>query len=132
MKKKKVPALCPCGSQLDYKDCCGRFHEGMTVPDALSLMKSRYSAFVQKRADYLLKTWHESTRPCELDLSDPIKWLGLEILSSEESDHEAHVAFVARGKISGRAFKQIEKSRFIKENDQWYYVDGEVADEHAH
>lgn len=132
MKKRKTPVLCPCGSHLDYRDCCGRFHEGALAPDALALMKSRYSAFAMKRADYLLKTWHESTRPADLDLNEPIKWLGLEILSFDEFGDEATVVFVAKGKISGRAFKQSEKSRFVKQNGQWYYVDGVMDDEHAH
>ena len=104
MKKKKVPALCPCGSQLDYKDCCGRFHDGLLAPDALSLMKSRYSAFVYKRADYLLKTWHESTRPQQLDLTDPIKWLGLEIVSFATEGSQATVSFIARGKSTEERF----------------------------
>lgn len=127
MKKQKLPAYCPCGSQLDYKDCCGRFHDsGAVPPDALSLMKSRYSAFVKKRADYLLSTWHETTRPKELTLDDTIKWLGLEIVSFDDGEQEAFVEFIARGKISGRAFKQVEKSRFVKEDGRWFYVDGDV------
>ena len=127
MKKQKLPAYCPCGSQLDYKDCCGRFHDDEAVPpDALSLMKSRYSAFVKKRADYLLSTWHETTRPKELTLDDTIKWLGLEIVSFDDGEQEAVVEFIARGKISGRAFKQVEKSRFVKEDGRWFYVDGDV------
>ena len=131
MKKKTTPVFCPCGSQLDYKDCCGLFHDGALAPDALTLMKSRYSAFVMKRADYLLRTWHEKTRPVELKLDEPIKWLGLEIVSYEELADQATVSFIARGKISGRAFKQVERSRFVKQNGQWYYVDGVVDDEHA-
>lgn len=131
MKKKKAPALCPCGSLLDYKDCCGRFHETEPAPDALSLMKSRYSAFVKKDVDYLLKTWHESTRPSVLDLSEPIKWLGLKILSYEPKGDKATVSFIARGKINGRAFQQVEKSRFVRENGLWFYVDGDLTDEHA-
>ena len=126
MKKKKVPATCPCGSLLSYEDCCGRFHAGSPAPDAVSLMKSRYSAFVKVLPDYLLKTWHATTRPTELDLSDPVKWLGLEIKDSSESGDTATVTFVARGKIEGRAFRQVEKSRFVRENDLWFYVDGEV------
>ena len=120
MKKQKLPAYCPCGSQLDYKDCCGRFHDSEAVPpDALSLMKSRYSAFVKKRADYLLSTWHETTRPKELTLDDNIKWLGLEIVSFDDGEREAFVEFI-------RAFKQVEKSRFVKEDGRWFYVDGDV------
>lgn len=126
MKKKKVPATCPCGSLLSYEDCCGRFHAGSPAPDAVSLMRSRYSAFVKVLPDYLLKTWHPTTRPTELDLSDPVKWLGLEIKESAESGDTATVTFVARGKIEVRAFRQVEKSRFVRENGLWFYVDGEV------
>lgn len=123
-----MPASCPCGSQLDYKDCCGRFHEGEIAPDALTLMKSRYSAFATGRTDYLLKTWHKTTRPAELILTDSVKWIALDILSSETKEDHATVSFVARGKVNGRAFKQMEKSRFVKENGQWFYIDGEVAE----
>lgn len=126
MKKKKAPALCPCGSSLSYEDCCGRFHEGELPPTALALMKSRYSAFVKGDSQYLLKTWHSSTRPAELQLDDPIKWLGLEIKDWEEAGDAATVTFVARGKLQGRAFRQEEKSRFVRENGFWFYVDGDV------
>ena len=40
-------------------------------------MRSRYSGYVFARKDYLLCTWHESTRPETLDLSDasqPTGW----------------------------------------------------------
>lgn len=66
-----------------------------------------------------------------MDLSEPIKWLGLEIVSYESEGDSATVSFIARGKINGRAFQQVEKSRFVRENGLWFYVDGDVADEHA-
>ena len=50
------------------------------------------------REDYLLATWHPSTRPAELDLADdPTKWLGLEVRrhTVQDADH-ASVEFVAR------------------------------------
>ena len=57
---------CPCGSGAPYADCCGRWHAGplhLQAPSAEALMRSRYSAFVLARPDYLLATWHPSTRP---------------------------------------------------------------------
>lgn len=93
---------------------------------ALALMKSRYSAFVKNNSQYLLKTWHASTRPEELQLDEPIKWLGLEIKDWQELGDSATVTFVARGKLQGRAFRQEEKSRFLRENGFWFYVDGDV------
>ena len=129
MKKKKAPALCPCGSSLSYEDCCGRFHAGEAAPDAVSLMRSRYSAFVKKDPAYLLRTWDPSTRPQSLTLDEPIKWLGLNILGSSQQGDQARVRFVARGKINGRAFTQSELSRFVRRNDQWYYLDGDLDED---
>ena len=129
MKKKKAPALCPCGSSLSYEDCCGRFHAGESAPDAVSLMRSRYSAFVKKDAAYLLRTWDPSTRPQSLTLDETIKWLGLNILGSSQQGDQARVRFVARGKINGRAFTQSELSRFVRRNDQWYYLDGDLDED---
>ncbi|MCT7423521.1 YchJ family metal-binding protein, partial [Escherichia coli] len=52
---------CPCGSGQPYEACCGRWHTGEPAPTAEALMRSRYSAYVQERAPYLLQTWHAST-----------------------------------------------------------------------
>ena len=118
--------MCPCGSGLSYGDCCGRFHAGEAAPDAERLMRSRYSAFVKKDVSYLLKTWHPSTRPASLELDESVRWLGLTVFESSESGDEAFVRFEARGKYNGRAVKQCERSRFVRENGQWYYVDGDL------
>jgi SEC-C motif-containing protein len=91
-------------------------------------MRSRYSAYVLKLGDYLLATWHPSTRPGELDLAaDPARWLGLEIRRSGQQD-EAHaiVEFVARYRIAGRGHRLHEVSRFVREDGRWHYVDGDI------
>ena len=64
----KTPDLrpCPCGLPAAYTACCGRWHAGplhLQAPDAPALMRSRYTAYVLQRGDYLLDTWHASTRP---------------------------------------------------------------------
>jgi SEC-C motif-containing protein len=91
-------------------------------------MRSRYSAFVLELADYLLKTWHSSTRPTTINFAEEPKqkWLGLQIKRFEETD-ESHaiVEFVARFSINGRAQRLHESSRFIKEEGAWFYVDGD-------
>ena len=53
MAKLSVNAPCPCGSLKKYKKCCMPFHKGAKVKDALSLMKSRYSAFVAGEINYM-------------------------------------------------------------------------------
>jgi SEC-C motif-containing protein len=78
---------------------------------------------------YLLNTWHASTRPASLDLGEQPapKWIGLEVLRHEQQDSShAIVEFVARYKVNGRAFKLQETSRFVKENQHWFYVDGVI------
>ncbi len=132
MKKKKMmdvsPAACPCGCGESLAACCGRYHGGVPAPDAASLMRSRYSAYVLGLEAYLLATWHASTRPATLDLAADanLRWLGLKVLSMVERGDAAEVAFVARYKVNGRAGRMEEVSRFACENGHWFYVDGDV------
>ena len=91
-------------------------------------MRSRYSAFVLDLTDYLLATWHASTRPSSIAPNETgIKWLGLEVRRHRvvDADH-AEVEFVARSKIAGRAHRLHELSRFVREDGRWFYVDGDV------
>ena len=90
-------------------------------------MRSRYSAYVLGNADYLLATWHPDTRPTTLNLTEePVpKWLGLQVKGHEVLGADsAQVEFVARYKIGGRAFRLHETSRFLRQDERWYYVDG--------
>jgi SEC-C motif-containing protein len=121
---------CPCQSQLiTYKDCCEPFHKGQACPDARSLMRSRYSAYVLKLESYLLKTWHPSTRPKKLSLAQDtqLKWQGLELLAFEElSKDEAIVEFIARYQQALKNEKLHEVSHFVFEKGYWYYVEGKI------
>jgi len=120
---------CPCGSGLLYSACCGRFHAGEVAPDAASLMRSRYSAYVRGLETYLHGTWHPATRPAtlELDAVPRPQWLGLTVKSHVPlDDHHATVEFVARYKLNGRAFKLHEVSRFERVDGRWLYVGGEM------
>ena len=93
-------------------------------------MRSRYSAYVLKRSGYLCQTWHPTTRPVALDLSDDdSKWLGLEVRQHrQQDDAHATVEFVARYRIAGRGYRLRELSRFVREDGCWYYLDGQIAD----
>ncbi|MDP3513137.1 MAG: YchJ family metal-binding protein [Sulfuritalea sp.] len=123
--KPKPPAPCPCGRPLSYAACCGRHHAGFPAADAESLMRSRYSAYVLGLEDYLLATWHASTRPAALDLElgPQPKWLGLEVKARTEAGDTATVEFIARCRVGGRAQRLHEQSRFVREAERWYYVD---------
>ncbi|HEY0818050.1 MAG TPA: YchJ family metal-binding protein [Rhizobacter sp.] len=122
---------CDCGAPRAYVDCCGRFHAGplhLQAPDAETLMRSRYSAYVRDLIDYLLATWHPSTRPALIEPNPPgLRWLGLTVKTHQvqDADH-ATVEFVARSKLGGRAHRLQEKSRFVREDGRWFYLDGDL------
>lgn len=88
-------------------------------------MRSRYCAFVLKNHDYLLKSWHATTRPDNLDDLGDTQWLHLEILESQEQDTQGQVRFNAYFKEDDNYFALSENSHFIKEQGQWFYVEGE-------
>lgn len=118
---------CPCYSGKPYTECCQPLHHGQTAPNAERLMRSRYSAYALKLADYILQTWHADTRPKSLTQEDlsGIKWLKLQVLSQEQPEAEtAFVKFVATFQ-TGKLKKEqlIEHSRFEKVDDHWLYVD---------
>ena len=125
--------LCPCGRTtakgqgVALSECCGPLHAGEAAADAQRLMRSRYSAFVLGDTDYLLRTWHPSTRPASVELEVGAQWLGLDIRHHIiTGEHRAEVEFVARFRVGGRAVRQHERSRFVREGGAWFYVDGDV------
>jgi SEC-C motif-containing protein len=112
-----------------FADCCGRYVDHAAAPgapDAESLMRSRYTAFVLQRADYLQATWHASTRPAHLDFEPAAQWLGLAVRDHRSTGEDrAEVEFVARYRVAGRAVRLHERSRFVREAGRWFYVDGD-------
>jgi len=131
MGKHKVAAddACPCGGG-KYATCCEPYHRGAVAENAEKLMRARYSAFVKGELEFVHRTWDERTRPSLADLQrdDDGKWLGLEVRRHEmqqgPQQDKATVEFIARYKVEGRAQRLHEISRFVREQGQWFYVDG--------
>lgn len=137
-------ARCPCLSGDSYGACCGRYHAGRRpgpdgrtagphAPTAEALMRSRYSAFAVGDTEYLRTTWHPSTRPADLVLDDDLEWRRLDVVrtgSGGPFDTAGVVEFVAhhrsRTDPSDRG-RLHEVSRFVREGERWYYVDGVVG-----
>ncbi|MCH4812893.1 YchJ family protein [Vreelandella neptunia] len=120
---------CPCGSDLRLALCCGRYHQGAFAPDPEALMRSRYSAFALGLSDYLLATWHPTTRPAELAPDPETEWKSLTIVSAEPplgDSGQVHfrACFYGRGREQKGWHVLEEASRFVKEQQRWWYVDG--------
>src|SRR5690606_19245860 len=107
-----------------YAECCGAFHGGKSAPTAEALMRSRFSAFAVGDAEYLLATWHPSTKPRELELDAGLTWYRLDILdraSGGPLDSEGTVEFEAFYKGT-RAGSRRERSIFARANGRWFYL----------
>jgi SEC-C motif-containing protein len=119
------PQTCPCGSGQTFETCCGKYISGKEIPSTPEqLMRSRYSAYALKYEDYLLKSWHHSTRPDMLALSsDTTQWKKLNIIST--TDNKVHFVAFFSDIINGNEgyFFLSENSEFIKD-DKWYYLKG--------
>lgn len=122
---------CPCGSKAAYEQCCKiahTNHSAVTTPE--QLMRSRYSAHVFGLVDYVINTYHPSCNAEEQrsGISDSIQsdWCGLEVLNIDDGSHkdEGFVEFKAHFNEDGQQYCLAERSRFIRENGLWYYIDG--------
>lgn len=132
--------ICPCGSLKKYKKCCKPFHDKITFPKtALELMKSRFSAFAVLIADYIIFTTHENNSDYISDLeswnqdimnfSKNTRFERLEILDFIKGEVESFVTFKATLFQDNTDISFIEKSRFLKVEEKWLYVDGQFIDE---
>lgn len=92
-------------------------------------MRSRFEAFRSGDVDWLLASWHHSTRPASLDLGDNPKWRGLQIVDTVAGgtgDDTGVVEFRATYVVPGGGVDvQHERSRFVREHGRWYYLDAE-------
>ncbi|MFC0007719.1 YchJ family protein [Micromonospora siamensis] len=118
---------CPCGSGRPYARCCGPLHRGESdAPTAEALMRSRFSAFAVGDADYLLRSWHSTTRPARLRLDRDQRWVRLEVRDTHGGglfDAEGTVGFRAHYREAGRPGTLEERSRFVREDGRWVYLD---------
>ena len=155
---------CPCqinpssnaiSSSLLYKDCCQPYHDrlcneendnsdGVKADTAERLMRTRYSAFVLVKPEYIVKT----TLPTQQDFLDieaieswakETDWAGLEIVTHTPKlgKRHAQVEFKAYfNTTDGKEQKQQahhELSAFVKiknkaaNNASWYFLDPTVS-----
>ncbi len=134
-------ASCPCGQGDAYRQCCGPLHWGLAhASTAEQLMRSRYSANFYGLTDYLVTTLHPSKRGATAPpghrrgqaTRDPI-WQHLQILATDRGgphQPDGEVEFVAIYLLGSIPRQLRERSRFVKQDGRWFYVDGQAEDRH--
>lgn len=118
---------CPCLRGDTFDNCCGELLNGTkSATTAEQLMRSRYTAFAVGDRDYLLRTWHRSTRPRTLELDPDQQWFRLDIVGATGGglfDTEATVEFTAHFRHDGRRDELHQNSRFVRQDGVWVYLD---------
>ncbi len=126
---------CPCGSAGDYGDCCQPLIEGgQQAETAEALMRARYSAYVKTAVDFIIDSTHASQRGNYTaegirKWSRNSEWRELTVVRTEgggPADDEGMVEFMARYVAKGRSHNHHEIAQFRRENDTWYFCDGEA------
>jgi len=124
--------ICPCNSGRLYSSCCEPLIDGnKSATTAEAMMRSRYTANVVKDVEYLLKTWHSSTKPKYMLSATIPELYGLQIVRTKEgseADDRGVVEFKAKSILQNKIWNLHEISHFVKEKDQWLYVDGDLLE----
>ena len=127
--------LCPCNSGAALAACCGPLLAGkQAARTAEALMRSRYTAYVLRDIDYLLASWHPATRPMVIDPATIPDWCGLQVIRTEqgnEAETEGVVEFIATAVARKQFYRFHEVSRFVQEEGQWFYTDGDLKEDAA-
>ena len=125
---------CPCCSEKLYVECCEPFHLAKAIPKtAEQLMRSRYSAYVLHKVDYIVKTTIPAQQP-KLDVvaittwSEQTDWQGLRVLKYKPISGvpQAKVEFEAYYQENGERKTHHEVSTFVKIQGRWYFKDPTV------
>lgn len=129
--------LCPCCNQKTYLMCCQPLHQGKDAPDALALMRSRFSAYAMGIADYIIKTTHPASPLYQEDIAEWTESIlkfsrestfrSLEILEFTEGSPFSSVTFAAHLSKKRRNTSFTEKSYFELLNGRWFYRNGLIA-----
>ena len=149
--------LCPCRVSptlsflttptevIAYSDCCQPYHEGIDesndikAESAERLMRSRYSAFVLIKPEYIVKTT-VPTQQALLDIKSieawarETSWAGLEIVSHKGKLGKRHAQVEFKAFYTAQDGQQAahhELSSFVKikgkTGERWYFLDPTVA-----
>ena len=126
--------LCPCGSEIEYADCCEPVITGTrSATTAEALMRARYTAYTQVELNFL----HDSLHPDKREDADPegardwaenSEWHGLQIVETRDGgpdDDRGQVEFIATYTHGGEVQNYHEVAEFAKVDGTWYFEEGQ-------
>lgn len=128
---------CYCGNSASYEQCCKPIHDNHSLaihPE--QLMRARYSAHVLGLVDFVIATYHPSCQAelqrTEIEQSINSHWCGLEVVEAQSGSHadEGFVHFKAYCTQDNQQFYLEERSRFIKQDGLWFYIDGQFPEQY--
>ena len=135
------------GAEIPYELCCQALHDDEAArlaapPD--DILKARYSAYVERKPDFIIDTTHPSNEEYDedreawrariLDFAAAAKFLQLVIYDSVPIDEETHsITWNARIKVLDGLVDErlvetkdfVERSLFVKEDGRWLYLKGD-------
>jgi len=121
---------CLCGSQQNYKNCC----EPLLLGDKQAgtpeqLMRSRFTAYAQKNARYIYQTYaseKQAENPVKeiKEFATSCRFISLSVIDTNNDGDRGVVEFKANYFYQNLYCELHERSQFIKEQDQWRYLDG--------
>lgn len=128
-------SLCPCGTNMDYADCCEPVINGNKIAaTAEELMRARYSAHDKVAVDFLYNSTHPDYRT-DYDhkgtksWAEKSQWLGLEVVATSvgsADDERGEVEFIARFRDKGVIRNHHERGHFAKVDNHWLFTEGEM------
>lgn len=95
-------------------------------------MRARYSAYAVKNAAFVRESYAKEKQAensiSEIkDFANSCRFINLTVLDSGYDDKAGFVTFKAHYFYQDLYCELAENSRFIKEDEQWRYLDGEIT-----
>jgi len=121
---------CLCGSQQNYKNCCEPLLLGDKQAETPEqLMRSRFTAYAQKNAKYIYQTYaseKQAENPVKeiKEFATSCRFISLSVIDTNNDGDRGVVEFKANYFYQNLYCELHERSQFIKEQDQWRYLDG--------
>ena len=99
-------------------------------------MRSRFTAYANGFYQYVFDTYAQSAR-AKLDLSmlsegsRDTQWIKLEVQSAWGEGSNGEVEFIAYYKVNKDFYAMHERSRFIAEDGEWRYLNGDMLNKNG-